>query len=221
MKGINGIGGTPHDTGRSGWWYLFGIPFLVVANIIDRILGAGNNTLLSALFPVSFVGYIVLLVFKVQGSEPGENRYGPNPNPSTANGRGLGEEMRLRPNIGRLSPSAAADAGASSVPASMVKRSTPGIGIAGFVLSLLGFPLLFLLFPGVLGLVFSVFGYTRAKRDDGPKGLCIAGMAIGALCTLLVVLVLLVASLRSTTPCLRRGKTHGLSRVEQSLQLVT
>jgi uncharacterized membrane protein YhaH (DUF805 family) len=42
-----------HDTNRSGWW------------------------LLIALIPI--VGTIVLLVFMVQDSDPGENLYGPNP----------------------------------------------------------------------------------------------------------------------------------------------
>jgi len=42
-----------HDTGRSGWW------------------------LLLAFVPI--VGPIVLLVFLVMDSQPGENKYGPNP----------------------------------------------------------------------------------------------------------------------------------------------
>jgi uncharacterized membrane protein YhaH (DUF805 family) len=42
-----------HDTGRSGWWLLIG------------------------LIPV--VGFIVLLVFFVQDSQPGNNQYGSNP----------------------------------------------------------------------------------------------------------------------------------------------
>lgn len=42
-----------HDTGRSGWW------------------------LLIALIPC--IGAIVLLIFMVQDSDPGENQYGPNP----------------------------------------------------------------------------------------------------------------------------------------------
>ncbi|WP_027950291.1 DUF805 domain-containing protein [Haliea salexigens] len=42
-----------HDTGRSGWW------------------------LLLALIPV--LGSLVLLVFFVFDSEPGDNQYGPNP----------------------------------------------------------------------------------------------------------------------------------------------
>lgn len=42
-----------HDTGRSGWWILIG------------------------LIPV--IGTIVLLVFMVLDSQPGDNEYGPNP----------------------------------------------------------------------------------------------------------------------------------------------
>ncbi len=42
-----------HDTGRSGWW------------------------LLIALVPI--LGAIVILVFNLQDSQPGDNLYGPNP----------------------------------------------------------------------------------------------------------------------------------------------
>ena len=42
-----------HDTGRCGWWILIGL--------------------------IPLVGPIVLLVFLVQDSQPGENQYGPNP----------------------------------------------------------------------------------------------------------------------------------------------
>ncbi len=42
-----------HDTGKSGWFVLFGL--------------------------VPFVGGIVLLVFTVMDSTPGDNQYGPNP----------------------------------------------------------------------------------------------------------------------------------------------
>lgn len=47
-----------HDTERSGWW------------------------LLIALVPL--IGAIVLLVFMVQDSKPGQNQYGPNPKEATA-----------------------------------------------------------------------------------------------------------------------------------------
>ncbi len=42
-----------HDTGRSGWWCLI------------------------SLVPV--VGWIVFLIYMAQDSQPGTNRYGPNP----------------------------------------------------------------------------------------------------------------------------------------------
>lgn len=42
-----------HDTGRSGWWQLINF--------------------------IPFVGPIVLIVLLVQDSQPGDNRFGPNP----------------------------------------------------------------------------------------------------------------------------------------------
>ncbi len=42
-----------HDTGRSGWWFLLGF--------------------------VPLIGVIVLIVFLVQPSQPGDNQYGPEP----------------------------------------------------------------------------------------------------------------------------------------------
>ena len=47
-----------HDTGRSGWW------------------------LLIALLPI--IGGIVLIIFMILDSNPGSNRYGPNPKGATA-----------------------------------------------------------------------------------------------------------------------------------------
>lgn len=42
-----------HDIGRSGWWVLIGL--------------------------LPLIGWIVLIVFAVQDSQPGNNQYGPNP----------------------------------------------------------------------------------------------------------------------------------------------
>ena len=42
-----------HDTGRSGWWLLVGL--------------------------IPFIGWIILIVFFVQESDPYDNQYGPNP----------------------------------------------------------------------------------------------------------------------------------------------
>lgn len=42
-----------HDTGRSGWWIFLGM--------------------------IPIIGSIVLLIFMTQDSQPGANKYGPNP----------------------------------------------------------------------------------------------------------------------------------------------
>ena len=47
-----------HDTDRSGWWFLIGF--------------------------VPFIGAVVLIVFFVLDSTPGENRFGPNPKEAAA-----------------------------------------------------------------------------------------------------------------------------------------
>jgi len=47
-----------HDTDRSGWWLLIGL--------------------------IPLIGAIVLIVFLVQDSKPGQNQYGPNPKDATA-----------------------------------------------------------------------------------------------------------------------------------------
>jgi len=42
-----------HDTNRTGWWVLIGL--------------------------IPLIGAIILLIFYVQDSQPGDNQYGPNP----------------------------------------------------------------------------------------------------------------------------------------------
>jgi hypothetical protein len=66
----------------------------------------------------------------------------------------------------------------------------PGVGIAGFVLSLLGF--------SVLGIILSWVGLSQAKREGRPTGLCVAGIVIGfiwlAISIILTIVVLTAAS---------------------------
>ena len=47
-----------HDTGRSGWWLLLGL--------------------------IPLLGFIVLLIFMLQNSNPADNDYGANPKPQPA-----------------------------------------------------------------------------------------------------------------------------------------
>ncbi len=42
-----------HDTGRSGWWWLLSL--------------------------ICFIGGIILFIFRLMDSTPGDNQYGPNP----------------------------------------------------------------------------------------------------------------------------------------------
>lgn len=58
---LPGIGVTVrrlHDTGRVGWWILIGL--------------------------IPIIGWIVLLIFMVLDSHPGDNEYGPNPKGAAA-----------------------------------------------------------------------------------------------------------------------------------------
>jgi uncharacterized membrane protein YhaH (DUF805 family) len=67
-----------HDTNRSGWLVLLGmIPVaLLVYPIINEPQGLG---MVLCLLLIPFVGALILLIFYVQNSQPGENQYGPNP----------------------------------------------------------------------------------------------------------------------------------------------
>jgi uncharacterized membrane protein YhaH (DUF805 family) len=62
-----------HDTGRSGWWILFALLALAVETATKIVPH------LRWLLWVVLVGVIVLLAFFVQDSQPGPNRFGPNP----------------------------------------------------------------------------------------------------------------------------------------------
>ena len=70
-----------HDTNRTGWWMLLPIG-LGLAGII-----AGIALVAIGLFPIGValailgpvLGFVALLTFLIQPSDPGANQYGPNP----------------------------------------------------------------------------------------------------------------------------------------------
>ncbi len=66
---------------------------------------------------------------------------------------------------------------------------SPGIGVAGFVLVIVG---LFVPLVGLVGLILSIFGYTQAKREGLSTGLSLAGIIIGAIATVIGLIILLV-----------------------------
>ncbi len=82
-----------HDTGRSGWWYLLLLPISIVAGFIVAICvfylveGGINlsNTfvfgmmIIFAFWIAALLYCVPLIVFYLQDSQPGENKYGKNP----------------------------------------------------------------------------------------------------------------------------------------------
>ena len=76
-----------HDTNRTGWWMLlpigamaagaflgvFGLPFAAIGILMGGL-----------------VGFLALLMFLIQPSDPGPNRYGPNPLPQQPGMGGYG-----------------------------------------------------------------------------------------------------------------------------------
>jgi uncharacterized membrane protein YhaH (DUF805 family) len=88
------------------WWFLFGVLVAIGANIVDAIIGTWgvvNGLAALALFLpglsvsirrlhdtdhsgwwvliglIPIIGFIVLLIFYLRDSDPGENKYGPPP----------------------------------------------------------------------------------------------------------------------------------------------
>jgi uncharacterized membrane protein YhaH (DUF805 family) len=59
-----------HDTERSGWWVFIGL--------------------------IPLVGPIILLIFTVQDSQPGENRFGPNPKTALSGSMASGSALQAQ-----------------------------------------------------------------------------------------------------------------------------
>lgn len=68
-----------HDTGRSGWWYLLAVPGVALAQTSNLMLLQGNLTMQMVLALASLACNVPLIVFYCQDSQPGTNRFGPNP----------------------------------------------------------------------------------------------------------------------------------------------
>ena len=76
-----------HDTGRSGWWYLLAVPGFVLTQTSGLMVGSQRDlTQQGILSLVSLACSIPLIVFYCQDSQPGENRFGPNPKDGVAAG---------------------------------------------------------------------------------------------------------------------------------------
>lgn len=69
---------------------------------------------------------------------------------------------------------------------------TNGMSVASLVLGLVGLPLCFLFVPSLLAIIFGVVGLNQIKADPNQsgRGLAIAGIILGAVMLVLVVLAL-------------------------------
>lgn len=74
-----------HDSGRSGWWLLLGLPVLLV-NLWDAWLRFENPSAVTLEARLPFfvmiplgLALLVLIVLLLSDDEEGANRYGPNP----------------------------------------------------------------------------------------------------------------------------------------------
>lgn len=86
----------------------------------------------------------------------------------------------------------------------MKKRKTNGFAIASLIFGILSFMPFFNYFSQILAIVFGIIGYKRTKKGYGGKGLAIAGITLGIISFLLIVLAAIVmtwgtAYIRTTT----------------------
>ncbi len=102
-------------------------------------------------------------------------------------GNPLAEEARFCANCGAPVP---VPPGATPVVVQQAAApGSPGIGVAGFVLALVG---LFVPVVGGVGFIFSIVGYRQAKREGLSTGLSLAGIIIGAIATLIGIIIVVL-----------------------------
>ena len=73
-----------HDVGRSGWWSLLAGGTTLVSVPLGMAIGGTSGAAVAVVPPV--VATITVFVWLLSPSEPGENRFGPEPQPAGAGG---------------------------------------------------------------------------------------------------------------------------------------
>lgn len=69
-----------HDSDRSGWWMLLGVPYMIASILAVRAMGAGDVSGLATggmVFLIGLACALVLLVFMILPGTKGDNRFGP------------------------------------------------------------------------------------------------------------------------------------------------
>ena len=65
-----------HDIGKSGWWLLI---YIIPAVLYSLFLTLHVNVLTTIFGLILLVALIIMIVFWCKDSDPGDNKYGPNP----------------------------------------------------------------------------------------------------------------------------------------------
>jgi len=68
-----------HDIGKSGWWLLI---YIIPAVLYSLFLTLHVNVLTTIFGLILLVALIIMIVFWCKDSDPGDNKYGPNPKQS-------------------------------------------------------------------------------------------------------------------------------------------
>jgi uncharacterized membrane protein YhaH (DUF805 family) len=89
VDGIFGLFNEATGLGVLGSLYLLAVLIPSIAVSVRRLHDTGRSGWFLLLLLIPLVGAIVLLVFTVQDSKPGENQYGPNPKEAPAAGAGV------------------------------------------------------------------------------------------------------------------------------------
>ena len=66
---------------------------------------------------------------------------------------------------------------------------SPGIGVAGFILVIIG---LIVPFVGLIGFIMSIVGYRQAKREGLSTVLSLAGLIVGAIITFVTIIGIMI-----------------------------
>jgi len=83
----------------------------------------------------------------------------------------------------------------STAPGMQPIKKTNGMGIAGFVVSLVGMlggNYLYLI-PGIVGLILSIIGMVQMKKCNSCNGLAIAGLVIGIISFIFWIIIWILA----------------------------